>query len=98
MISIDNFTVTVISFPEFVGADWTLDNPQAVLQLTPNPGYQIVRNIETMQPHTELGLKLGGSHSEIIIDDLRVPRENILGGQGQGRVWEAGGEEATAEE
>jgi acyl-CoA dehydrogenase len=50
----------------------------------PNPGYQIVRNIETMQPHTELGLKLGGSHSEIIIDDLRVPRENILGGQGQG--------------
>ncbi len=50
----------------------------------PNPGYQIVRNIETMQPHTELGLKLGGSHSEIKIDNLRVPRENILGGRGQG--------------
>ncbi|MEJ6705263.1 MAG: acyl-CoA dehydrogenase family protein [Pseudomonadales bacterium] len=50
----------------------------------PNPGYEIVRNIETMQPHTELGLKLGGSHSEIKIDNLRVPRENILGGQGQG--------------
>jgi acyl-CoA dehydrogenase len=50
----------------------------------PNPGYQIVRNIETMQPHTELGLKLGGSHAEVIIDNLRVPRENILGGQGQG--------------
>ena len=31
----------------------------------PNPGYQIVRNIETMQPHSDLGLKLGGSHSEI---------------------------------
>jgi len=26
----------------------------------PNPGYQILRDIETMQPHTELGLKLGG--------------------------------------
>ncbi len=50
----------------------------------PNPGYQIVRNIETMQPHTELGLKLGGSHSEINIEDLRVPRDAILGGRGQG--------------
>lgn len=50
----------------------------------PNPGYQIVRNIETMSPHTELGLKLGGSHSEIKIENLRVPRENILGGRGQG--------------
>ena len=50
----------------------------------PNPGYEIVRDIETMQPHTALGLKLGGSHSEIKIDNLRVPRENILGGRGQG--------------
>jgi acyl-CoA dehydrogenase len=50
----------------------------------PNPGYQILRNIETMQPHTELGLKLGGSHSEIKIENLRVPRDNILGGRGQG--------------
>ena len=50
----------------------------------PNPGYQIVRDIETMQPHTDLGLKLGGSHSEINIENLRVPRENILGGRGQG--------------
>ncbi|MYE11239.1 MAG: acyl-CoA dehydrogenase [Gammaproteobacteria bacterium] len=50
----------------------------------PNPGYQILRNIETMQPHTELGLKLGGSHSEIRIDNLRVPRDSILGGRGQG--------------
>jgi acyl-CoA dehydrogenase len=50
----------------------------------PNPGYQIVRNIETMTPHTEIGLKLGGSHSEIKIENLVVPRENILGGLGQG--------------
>mgnify|MGYP001167726490 CR=1 FL=1 len=50
----------------------------------PDPGYHIVRNIETMQPHTELGLKLGGSHSEIRIENLVVPRENILGGRGKG--------------
>ena len=50
----------------------------------PSPGYQVVRDIETMQPHTDLGLKLGGSHSEILIENLRVPRENILGGRGQG--------------
>ena len=39
---------------------------------------------EENKPHTDLGLKLGGSHSEIKIENLRVPRENILGGQGQG--------------
>lgn len=50
----------------------------------PNPGYRIVRDIETMQPHTELGLKLGGSHSEIRIENLIVPKENLLGGRGQG--------------
>jgi acyl-CoA dehydrogenase len=50
----------------------------------PDPGYEIVRNIETMTPHTEIGLKLGGSHSEILIKDLVVPRENLLGGQGKG--------------
>ncbi|MEM8768010.1 MAG: acyl-CoA dehydrogenase family protein [Pseudomonadota bacterium] len=50
----------------------------------PNPGYQILRNIETMQPHTEIGLKLGGSHSEIKIENLVVPRENVLGGVGKG--------------
>ena len=52
----------------------------------PNPGYQILRNIETMQPHTDLGLKLGGSHSEINIENLRVPRENILGSPPQIRL------------
>ncbi|MEZ5559195.1 MAG: acyl-CoA dehydrogenase [Pseudomonadales bacterium] len=50
----------------------------------PNPGYQIVRNIETMNPHTEIGEKLGGTHSEIRIENLVVPRENILGGRGKG--------------
>jgi acyl-CoA dehydrogenase len=50
----------------------------------PNPGYQILRNIDTMQPHTELGLKLGHSHSEVKIENLVVPRENLLGGRGKG--------------
>jgi acyl-CoA dehydrogenase len=50
----------------------------------PNPGYEIVRNIETMHAHTEIGDKLGGTHSEIKIKDLVVPRENVLGGLGKG--------------
>lgn len=50
----------------------------------PNPGYEIVRDIETMSPHTEIGEKLGATHSEIKIDNLVVPRDNLLGGQGKG--------------
>ncbi len=50
----------------------------------PNPGYQIVRNIPTMTPETEIGKKLGATHSEIKIDNLVVPRENVLGGRGRG--------------
>ena len=50
----------------------------------PNPGYRIVRNIPTMQPHTEIGEQLGGTHSEIRIENLVVPKENLLGGRGNG--------------
>lgn len=50
----------------------------------PNPGYQIVRDIPTMNPHTELGLKLGAGHAEVKIENLVVPRENLLGGRGKG--------------
>lgn len=50
----------------------------------PDPGYEIVRDIETMHPHTEIGNKLGATHSEIRINNLVVPRENLLGGQGKG--------------
>ena len=50
----------------------------------PNPGYEILRNIETMQPHGDLGLQIGRQPLRNKIDNLRVPRENILGGQGQG--------------
>ena len=52
----------------------------------PNPGYRIVRNIPTMQPHTEIGEQLGGTHSEIRIENLVVPKENLLGGRGNGFV------------
>ncbi|MEQ8860941.1 MAG: acyl-CoA dehydrogenase family protein [Pseudomonadales bacterium] len=50
----------------------------------PNPGYQIVRDIPTMTPHTELGQKLGAGHAEVRIENLEVPRENVLGGRGRG--------------
>ena len=50
----------------------------------PNPGYNIVRNIDTMAIHGPLTDALGGTHSEIEIKDLIVPEENMVGGEGQG--------------
>lgn len=50
----------------------------------PNPGYKIVRDIETMTPHTKLGEIMGGGHSEVKIENLEVPAENLLGGEGNG--------------
>ena len=50
----------------------------------PNPGYQIIRNVPTMGGESRLGEILGGGHAEIKIDNLVVPHENILGGEGQG--------------
>ncbi|MEM9650708.1 MAG: acyl-CoA dehydrogenase family protein [Actinomycetota bacterium] len=50
----------------------------------PNPGFNIVRNIDTMHQHDELGERLGRTHSEVIINNLLVPAENILGGRGKG--------------
>jgi acyl-CoA dehydrogenase len=50
----------------------------------PNPGYQIVRDIKTMAIEGPLSHVMGGGHSEIKIDNLVVPHENILGGVGQG--------------
>ena len=54
----------------------------------PNPGYEILRNIETMQPHSALGLKLGGSHSEIKIDNLRVLERTSLAGKAKASTWD----------
>jgi acyl-CoA dehydrogenase len=50
----------------------------------PNPGYQIQRNIKTMAAESPLGEIIGGGHAEVILEDLVVPHENLLGGQGQG--------------
>src|SRR6201992_4026681 len=50
----------------------------------PNPGYNIKRNIPTMAKEGPLSHILGGGHSEIEINDLEVPAENLLGGEGNG--------------
>jgi acyl-CoA dehydrogenase len=50
----------------------------------PNPGYQIVRDIPTMAIEGPLSHVLGGGHSEIKIQELVVPHENLLGGEGEG--------------
>jgi acyl-CoA dehydrogenase len=50
----------------------------------PNPGYQIIRDIPTMALESPLSHILGGGHSEVRIQDLVVPHENLLGGQGEG--------------
>jgi len=50
----------------------------------PTPGYHIVRDIETMAVEGPLSHILGGGHSEIKIENLVVPAENLLGGEGNG--------------
>lgn len=50
----------------------------------PNPGYQIIRDIETMAVEGPLSHILGGGHSEIKIENLVVPAVNLLGGEGNG--------------
>ena len=44
----------------------------------PSPGWNVVRDIETMAG--------GHNHCEIVIEDLRVPDVNMLGGRGQGHL------------
>jgi acyl-CoA dehydrogenase len=53
----------------------------------PNPGYQIKRNVKNMAiegPHSDV---LSGGHSEIVIKDLVVPADNLLGGEGNGFAY-----------
>jgi len=50
----------------------------------PNPGYRIKRDIPTMALEGPLSHIMGGGHAEIDIVDLKVPAENLLGGEGQG--------------
>ena len=49
----------------------------AILVPTDTPGYEIVRVVPTM------GSELG-AHCEIRLTDVRVPRQNLLGGRGEG--------------
>jgi acyl-CoA dehydrogenase len=44
----------------------------------PSPGWTVVRDVHTMSG--------GHNHCEILIEDLRVPAANMLGGQGQGHL------------
>ncbi len=50
----------------------------------PNPGYRIARDIETMAVEGPLSHIMGGGHSEVKIENLVVPADNLLGGEGNG--------------
>src|SRR5580658_9141712 len=50
----------------------------------PNPGYIIKRDVPTMALEGPLSHIMGGGHAEIDIVDLKVPAENLVGGEGQG--------------
>src|SRR5881394_1531332 len=50
----------------------------------PNPGYKIKRNVKNMAIEGAHYDELAGGHSEIEIKDLKVPAENLLGGEGSG--------------
>ena len=63
----------------------TEDNPEipqaansAFLVDLPSPGWKVVRDVNTMAGHH--------NHCEIRIENLRVPKENMLGGRGQGHL------------
>ncbi len=47
------------------------------------PGVTIVRDVPTMEHPQESFGRLGG-HAEILYEGVRVPRENLLGGRGEG--------------
>jgi acyl-CoA dehydrogenase len=47
------------------------------------PGVNIVRDVPTME-HPQGGYGRYGGHAEILYEDVRVPYENLLGGQGEG--------------
>ena len=40
-MAFNNFTVSIVTFPEFEGVDFTIAHPQAVLLLTPASGYSV---------------------------------------------------------
>lgn len=50
----------------------------------PNSGYKIKRPIPTMAVEGPHQAELFGHHCEVELNDLRVPAENLLGGEGNG--------------
>lgn len=49
------------------------------------PGLEILRDIPTMHhPHAEYGLV--GNHAEVILDNVRVPKDNLIGEPGGGFI------------
>lgn len=50
----------------------------------PNPGFVIKRNIPTMALRSPFADERGDSHSEVRIENLVIPAENLLGGEGAG--------------
>ena len=47
------------------------------------PGMEVFRDIPTMHhPHSEYGAN--GNYAEIILGDVRVPSDNLVGGRGEG--------------
>src|SRR6478672_8878316 len=50
----------------------------------PNPGYNIKRNVANMAIEGPYDDIVHGGHSEIEIRDLKVPADNLLGGEGNG--------------
>src|SRR3954453_6422997 len=51
----------------------------SIIVPTDTPGYLIQRAVPTMG-------HVGGQHCEVVYDDVRVPRENILGNRGEGFI------------
>ncbi len=49
------------------------------------PGMDIVRDIPTMH-HPFESYGANGNHAEIILQDVRVPKDNLVGGRGQGFI------------
>ena len=51
----------------------------AIIVPTDTPGYRIVRAVPTMG-------HIGGQHCEVLYENVRVPRDNLLGNRGEGFV------------
>ena len=47
------------------------------------PGVSILRDVATME-HPRRALRPHGGHAEILYEDVRVPRESLLGARGAG--------------